>query len=208
MRKLSNLLFFVATTAAFRPPSLSEELGCSPTISVLLGVSEGFYFDPLQVANDGNFARLRECELKHGRVAMLANLGVTVPPLLQELSQQQKWDLPIDWPSASIVENLLQLDSLDYLRILITCAFLETFVFIQRDPQDMPGDYGTGYFSVRDKGLHERALISELENGRLAMISLVVQIVAEAATHKDYIEQWTAVLHWGEAPNVVVVPFI
>jgi hypothetical protein len=33
---------------------------------------------------------------------------------------------------------------------------LETQVFIQSDPQDMPGDYGLGYFGRRDKARHER----------------------------------------------------
>lgn len=175
-------------TFAFRSPALSEELGCSPTLSMLLRQPD-FYFDPFQLANDDNFARLREAELKHGRVAMLANLGVELPELLKPLAAQQDWE-PREFPSSSIIENLSRLDPVDYLNIAVTCALLESFVFIQRDPNDMPGDYGTGYFSVRDKGLHERSLLSELENGRLAMIAFVVQLVAEMITGNSYKEQW------------------
>lgn len=176
---------------AFRSPALSEELGCSPTLSMLLRQPD-FYFDPLQFANDDSFSRLREAELKHGRVAMLANLGVELPPLLKPLAAQQDWE-PQELPSSSIIENLSRMDPVDYLNIAVTCAFLESFVFIQRHPKDMPGDYGTGYFSVRDKGLHERSLISELENGRLAMIAFAVQLLAEVITGRSYTEQWQLV---------------
>ena len=200
MRLLSAVLtiawFLPLSTSAFRPPLVSEELGCSPTLSMLLGRPDGFYFDPLRIATDTNFARLRECELKHGRIAMAANLGMVVPPLLQQLAQQQKesnWEFPSKFPTASIVQNMEQLEPVDVLNIAVTCGFLESFIFIQRDSRDMPGDYGTGYFSVRNKGQNERSLVSELENGRLAMVAFVGLVVAEMVTGKDYVEQWETI---------------
>ena len=124
----------------FRPPLLSEELGCSPTLSLLLGRPDGFFFDPFGLATDANFARLRECELKHGRISMLAILGVTLPPLLQLFGKELLDISARDLPSASIVENLSAMAPIDYINIIVTCGFLESFVFIQRDPKDMPGD--------------------------------------------------------------------
>lgn len=173
---------------AFKPPELRDELGCSPTLSLLLGRPEGVYFDPLNIANDSNFARLRESELKHGRIAMAANVGIILPPLKKLLVDGI--GIRENFPSASIVANLKALDLNDCLNVIVTCAFLETFVFIQKDSKDMPGDYSTGYFGVRDKGLNERSLVSELENGRLAMLSITGLFVSELVTGKSWIKQW------------------
>jgi hypothetical protein len=41
--------------------------------------------------------------------------------------------------------------------VVVVCGIMETQVFVQRDPQDMPGDYGVRvYFGTRDKARHER----------------------------------------------------
>lgn len=191
---------------------LSEELGCSPTLSVLLGrPNADFYFDPLGLATDDNFARMREAELKHGRIAMAANVGVVFPPAFRWLLSLKDQELlgpfkglipPIDTaasvsnelPSASIRENLAAMTIGDYLNILITCFFLENFVFFQREAGAMPGDYGTGYFSVRDKGINERSLVVELENGRLAMLAVLGQVAAELVSGKSWLEQWESII--------------
>ena len=48
---------------------------------------------------------------------------------------------------------------------------------------------GTGYFGVRNKGANERSLRSELENGRLAMIAFLGQVIAELVTGLSPYEQ-------------------
>lgn len=82
---------------------LSQELGCSPTLSTLLkplyndGNSNSknlIYFDPLGLANHDNFARLRESELKSGRVCMLALvhtilLPTALPRLTENIAEQE-----------------------------------------------------------------------------------------------------------------------
>ena len=179
-----------AAIAAFRPPPLSEEIGCSPTLSKFLGRPDGFFFDPLNLATDENFARFREAELKHGRICMAAFVGLTLPPVGEIMMSMTIPGTAITADtsrndvdhvfSASIIENWTSLSPIQFLNIVVTCGFLETFIFFQRDPQDMPGDYGTGYFGVRDKGVNERALFCELENGRLAMIAFAGKLAAEA----------------------------
>lgn len=176
---------FVPKAKGFRPPKVSQELGCSPTLSLVFGTSQKpFFFDPLSLANDVNFPRLREAELKHGRVCMLAVAVTVFVPFLKGPI------LPKTYPTG-ILHCLSSFTWTDYGRILATCAILETFVFVPRDPKAMPGDYGTGYFGIRDKGWNESSLVSELENGRLAMIAFVSQLVAEIITAgKSWDEQW------------------
>lgn len=174
-------------SAAFvfrRIPPLEQELGTSPTISRITG-KENFYFDPLELASDENFARFRECELKHGRVAMLATIGMIAPSLVVRGKGES-------WTAINVIKSLTLSQ---YIQILATCAFLEAFVFVQQDPKDMPGDYATGYFGVRDKGRNERSMISELENGRLAMLAFVTQVVSEAITKKGILQQWEGFIH-------------
>lgn len=78
--------------AAFRPPDISEELGCSPTLSLIFGRAQSgndnnnnkpFFFDPLGFSDDVNFAHLRECELKHCRICMIATTATLVVPFLK-----------------------------------------------------------------------------------------------------------------------------
>jgi hypothetical protein len=124
---LAVLLGIFLPTCAFffrRIPPLEQELGCSPTLSKVLLVKESYFFDPLSFATDENFARLREAELKHGRVAMLATIGMIVP----EFSQKN-----------TAIQILESLQPSQYLEILGTCAFLEAFVFVQQDDKDLPG---------------------------------------------------------------------
>mmetsp|Transcript_20947 Transcript_20947/g.32237 ORF Transcript_20947/g.32237 Transcript_20947/m.32237 type:complete len:227 (+) Transcript_20947:163-843(+) len=161
-------------------PKIEDELGLSPTLSFLSGRSDVF-FDPLNFATDENFAKLREAELKHGRVAMMATLGMVLPNVLIDAANQNFEFVSIQQiPSG--VAAIKSLWSTEGTQILLTCGFIEIFVLRQRDPKDMPGDYGVGYFGMRDKALHERSLICELENGRLAMVAFVGQVVLEIVT--------------------------
>jgi len=175
-----------ASCAAFRPPKVSDELGCSPTLSLFFGTAnKPFFFDPLKIADDVNFSRLREAELKHGRCAMVAVTATIVVPFLKGSLL-----LPKTYPSG-ILHCIDQFTWTDVGHILVTCGVLESFMLVPRDAQAMPGDYGTGYFGIRDKGWNEDSLISELENGRLAMIAFVSQLVVEEITGgKSWDEQW------------------
>jgi hypothetical protein len=205
-------LVYIPFAWSFRVPLLSEELGCSPTLSILLSQKEAstiknksnslYYFDPFKLATDANFPRYREAEYKHGRVAMLAMFEIILVPILKRVSViQNKWSttgevtsttfLP---PDHALGTNSLLLEFSDILPVIITCGILEIFVFVQQDVKDMPGDYGIGYFGLRNKGLHEQQLIMELEHGRLAMIAFVVYMLLDATTslyqEMSWLDQW------------------
>jgi hypothetical protein len=164
------------------PVELSEELGCSPTLAQVFG-KETVYFDPLGIATDTNFARLREAELKHGRVAMVAVVGLYAPKIPDQGILEA-------WKSSSrlLLSSSIQEVSIgQYVQIVLVCGILETLILVQRNPEDLPGDYGVGYFGVRNKGGNERALVSELENGRLAMLSMLILLVQEFIITPEFI---------------------
>ena len=144
-----------SSVQAFRPPAVSDELGCSPTLSLIFGTrGKPFYFDPLGLANDVNFPRLREAELKHCRCAMLGVTATMVVPFLKG-----NGILPAAYPSG-IAHCVDGLTVTDWMRVVVTCGVLETLVLVPRDVKAMPGDYGLGYLGVRDKGWNESKLFS------------------------------------------------
>jgi Chlorophyll A-B binding protein len=183
---------------SLRAPLLSDELGCSPTLSILLDrdrySAKGpfVYFDPLKFATDENFARLREAELKHGRVAMLAMAEIMLIPVLKSV------DLVSQEFPESLVYGLPHLQPGDIFKVVFACSILEAYVFVQKDPKDMPGDYGTGFFGLRDKAAHEDKLVVELEHGRLAMVGFVGFLASDILTKgQSWLEQWLLLVDKG-----------
>ena len=179
------------------PLTIEEELGCSPSLNYK-------YFDPLKLANDDNFAFYREAELKHGRVAMLATIGMTFPEWNIPLFGNEGFLLghPFPWTLSPSNENLKFSDIpcgiraipvlpwQGWIQIIAIVGVLETLIFVQQSEADMPGDYGIGYFGLRDKGKNERSLLVELEHGRLAMLAFLFQVISELVMGQTILQQW------------------
>lgn len=194
---------YKSTNAAFSFPKLWKRRLIRPPVSIKdeIGVSPTFgykYFDPLELANEDNFAFYRECELKHGRVAMMASIGMIVPdiePIRSEIVPQILQSFHNNDDIVTLSHSISGIQSIQYIPkpiwiiAVIFIAFLEAKVFVQQDEKDMPGDYGTGYLGLRDKGTNERSLRSELENGRLAMIAFIYQVVSELLNGQSAGEQ-------------------
>lgn len=178
------------------PVDIREELGCSPTLSAILGEDDAF-FDPLNLATDDNFARYREAELKHGRVAMASFVEVIRGSVV---TNSEANDSLFDISALTSILQHKQLPSIyqlfstwtygSFAAFVLLCGFLDTIVFVQRSSQDMPGDYGTGWFGIRDKGENERSLVCELENGRLAMIAMLYFLLHDIAREPFYATVW------------------
>eukprot|EP00586_Coscinodiscus_wailesii_P020749 CAMPEP_0172515858 /NCGR_PEP_ID=MMETSP1066-20121228/271472_1 /TAXON_ID=671091 /ORGANISM="Coscinodiscus wailesii, Strain CCMP2513" /LENGTH=128 /DNA_ID=CAMNT_0013297085 /DNA_START=245 /DNA_END=628 /DNA_ORIENTATION=+ len=77
-----------------------------------------------------------------------------------------------------------------WAQIVFFVGILETKVFVQQSGNDMPGDYGVGYFGLVDKARHEEELSAELENGRLAMIAFFVQVFLELSSGESVGQLW------------------
>mmetsp|Transcript_10329 Transcript_10329/g.17079 ORF Transcript_10329/g.17079 Transcript_10329/m.17079 type:complete len:224 (-) Transcript_10329:139-810(-) len=174
------------------PPPISEEMGISR-----LPIFNNEFFDPLELADDDNFAVYREAELKHGRVAMLATLGMTLPDFFRnqlipdDLYLSKSLELRFqDVPCG--LQALGAVPREGWLQILLAVGFVDVFVLVQQGVDEMPGDYGVGYFGLVDKARHENELEAEIEIGRLAMLAFVIQVVEELVTGQTVAEFWSS----------------
>ena len=167
------------------------------------------FFDPLELADDDNFAIYREAELKHGRVSMLATLGMTLPDFFKDTLVPENLymskslelrfqDVPCGLKALGVVPRE------GWLQILLAVGFIDTFVLVQRDLNAMPGDYNVGYFGLVDKARHESELEAEIEIGRLAMIAFVILVVEELVTGKSVAEFWSSLATYAEGEDVIM----
>ena len=162
-------------------------------------VAPTFYFDPFGLAEGKDPATMkqyREAELKHGRVCMLASVGMLTQEILQN-------PLGIDGPA------IRHLDLLDdkfpefgELFILL-CAFIEgwsitnkweprsetrnlkRFARLRADSE--PGDFGWDPLEWYPKDPAEQEIIKtkELQNGRLAMLAVAGIVAQELIDGKE-----------------------
>lgn len=167
----------VSTTALEAKP-VNKELGVLPPVG---------FFDPLGLLKSGpyggveeNFAHYRGVELKHGRIAMAATLGM----LVQQNYQFQGFLSPSAGLKFEDVPNGLK--ALDVVPIEGWCQMavvigMHEIIVKQREGR-APGDFGTGYFGVNldDQSSKQlRALNVEIQNGRLAMLGILGMFASE-----------------------------
>jgi light-harvesting complex I chlorophyll a/b binding protein 1 len=153
-------------------------------------------WDPLGFtagANAANFDKYRAAELKHGRVCMIATVGLVA---------QHSWKLPyivtpggfIDLGSVPSGFGAISTAPASYAfgLLVLMAGFLELGVL--SDKGRSPGDFGdpAGWKAgVTYTGMSEKLLKTyELEHGRLAMFGVIGTLAAEYLTGNDAVEQW------------------
>lgn len=150
------------------------------------------FFDPLGFApknKRNNFKNLRAMEIKHGRIAMLATVGSVVQHFIH------RPDLPEPWQTYVGPVNPVGIGALaifygpvgfiQLLGGLFGIFIFEFFLWLERDDRD-PGDYGNPLSIPLDT---PEMRLKELNNGRMAMISIAGIWAAELVTKKDAVEQ-------------------
>merc|ERR1712025_1519160 len=160
--------------------------------SLLAGISAPLgFFDPLgfsTTVTGGKMLFYREVELKHGRVAMLASLGILVGEQYHPL-----FGGDIDVPSyMAFQETPLQNF---WPAVVAAIAIPEIFsVFQFQDPSKgetwamkedhLPGDLGFDPLALKptDPNKFKDMQSKELNNGRLAMIAAAGMVAQEIAT--------------------------
>eukprot|EP00929_Paragymnodinium_shiwhaense_P018467 TRINITY_DN1291_c0_g1_i1.p1 TRINITY_DN1291_c0_g1~~TRINITY_DN1291_c0_g1_i1.p1 ORF type:complete len:268 (-),score=70.37 TRINITY_DN1291_c0_g1_i1:247-1050(-) len=141
------------------------------------------YFDPAgfcKVGDEETFYKNRCAELKHGRVAMMASLGLVAQHFIKFPGFG---DVPAGAAAAITPQGGVGL-----VLLAAAAGAVETQLWTQ-DPQKEPGNFGDPagigqyYVEWRDR---------ELNNGRMAMIAFWAIVVAELASGKDGVDQiWT-----------------
>lgn len=148
-----------------------------------LGVTEPLgFFDPLglsQTADEETFRHFRAAELKHGRVAMLAAVGC--------VGQHH-----IAMPGFEAVPRGLGAfgefpANFGILLVVLASGYVELNLW-KDDKNKLPGDFGNPWcpFAV---DVTDDLRNKEINNGRLAMISILGIICAELSSGRDGVEQ-------------------
>jgi len=152
------------------------------------------YFDPLGFSTDIPVGRLlffREAELKHGRVGMLASVGILVTdsgfhPLfggdidVPAYIAFQQTPLQVFWPVVLAAIGFLELPAIE----TFNWPFPSDTWSLK--PGRVPGDFGFDPLGLKPKNDKDFKEIQtkELNNGRLAMIAAAGMIAQELATGK------------------------
>eukprot|EP00413_Alexandrium_margalefii_P000520 CAMPEP_0204516250 /NCGR_PEP_ID=MMETSP0661-20131031/3046_1 /ASSEMBLY_ACC=CAM_ASM_000606 /TAXON_ID=109239 /ORGANISM="Alexandrium margalefi, Strain AMGDE01CS-322" /LENGTH=178 /DNA_ID=CAMNT_0051521599 /DNA_START=1 /DNA_END=537 /DNA_ORIENTATION=- len=149
------------------------------------GVSEPLgFWDPLGLCPQNDkpkFRKLRTAELKHGRVAMLASVGLVaqhfarIPTGTFDDVPNGIWAPFTPWGGTGCA-------------FIVWVGLVLEVVFWAQDPLKEVGDFGDPLnVGMGDEEMRNR----ELNNGRMAMFATMGILIAEAATGKDAVEQLT-----------------
>jgi hypothetical protein len=172
-----------SVTRTFASSDYENEIGVQPPLGL---------FDPLgflATADVPTYNKYRYCELKHGRVAMLAVLGHIVTTAGARLPG----DIDFHGTSfASIPSGLAALETIPaagVLQIVAFIGFLDLGVMKDITGGEFIGDFrndfidfGWDVFSPEEK---ERKRAIELNNGRAAMMGILALFVHELLPSHD-----------------------
>ena len=149
----------------------------SPSVPFLLkpkyesGMVGDVGFDPLGLSENFDIKWLREAELKHGRVCMLACLGYVVQEFIHLPAEIYQNPNPIGAVSDVGPQVMLQ--------IVFGMGFVEygmnkgkmTSLTMFEDKDRVPGDYGFDPLGLMEEGDPNEYALKEITHGRLAMIA-------------------------------------
>jgi len=150
------------------------------------------YYDPLKIRTESpeRYRRFVEMEIKHGRLAMAATVGVLVtslgfrfPGYLSTFANGGDGIKFADVPGGAI-SSWAAVPELGWLQIVALISVLDVIIFKQ-DPDREPGDTVPDYISWKrypDGPERDAKLNAERNNGRLAMMGIFGMLANEALT--------------------------
>ena len=139
-------------------------------------------------------ARLREAELKHGRVAMLAVVGILTGEAVEFSSLYSN---KITGPALYQFQEADQLTGFGFAFFIVGLISIVEGLGVQRNWADgklrsdiIPGDLNWDPLGLRPSSADKLAVLQakEINNGRLAMIGAAGMIVQELVNGKGILE--------------------
>ena len=169
---ITNAMFTLLTNTPLTKPSVDN-------FKYVGDIAPTGFFDPLRLSNKKNSKYLREFELQHGRVAMIAS---TMIPLYEYFN-----------PGTLGIKYLSDMDFGMQLPFWYVMALLEfgrmkcgwENPFTNGSSFTLKEDFQPGnYFNFDVEKVKDRTYNSELSNGRLAMLAAAHIIGSELFTGK------------------------
>mmetsp|Transcript_13806 Transcript_13806/g.37058 ORF Transcript_13806/g.37058 Transcript_13806/m.37058 type:complete len:211 (-) Transcript_13806:193-825(-) len=141
-------------------------------------------FDPLGFSDYYNIKFLREAELKHGRICMLAALGWVFPEI---------WHIPSPdgvFSKTNPLNAIRTIPTFGLIQIVLLVFALEAISWKKvyngaSGGLEKPGDFGFDPLNLRSP----RMELAEVKNGRLAMIAVGGFIHQALLTNQGALEQ-------------------
>jgi len=162
-----------------RSSGMSGRKAFDPTVQE--GVTEPFgFFDPMGFSKgktETEFRKLRVAEIKHGRVAMMASIGMVLPHFWKAPGFQ---NVPTGMGAIFSPEG-----GAGFVGLFLG-AGLHELVLWKDDPSKDAGDFGDPIGFGKQINVERNY---ELNNGRMAMFAVLGQLVAEGVTGKDAVAQ-------------------
>jgi hypothetical protein len=200
MKFAAALLAIVGSAAAFAPSSISSIKSSAlkgafidelPGALAPLGL-----FDPLSLSDtdEATLKRYREAEVTHGRVAMLAVVGVLVGEKVEGSSFL--FDASVTGPA---INHLAQVPPVFFIALTLAIGAAElkraTIGYVEPDKQIFtlregysPGDIGFDPLGLKEKFDMDSIQTKELQNGRLAMLAIAGFVAQELVDGKGILE--------------------
>ena len=181
-----SLLFFVQTVYGFS--NIRMSISDQPGVSKPLG-----FFDPLGLSKGKSmtaFKKIQEAEIKHGRVAMLASLGLIVQKVFHPFFGFQDAEIGLPIYHYQVVSNkfpaftpilLTMIGAIEIATIIKGWKKQSTSLGIAELEDDyIPGDLGLDPYDIKSNpDTFKIVTTKELNNGRLAMIATVILVLQQ-----------------------------
>merc|ERR1719163_1094582 len=200
------MLSLVVAPTAFNAPMRSPVTGTRASVNMAVedlvggindpifgGTPEGKVWDPLGLGQDEAALYRRRCvEIKHGRVCMVAFLGMAVGP--NELIAPSHTLLA---PSLGLYFDDIPggIAAIDYVPAagwfqIIAVVGIHELTINKQDYTKVPGEIPTFLgFKPEDPVVFKEKQLKELKNGRLAMIAVLGELMAQKVSGMGTYEQ-------------------
>jgi len=162
------------------------------------GTPEGKIFDPLGLgADEASLYRRRVVEIKHGRICMVAFLGMTVGPNELFAPSHQLLSPSLDLHFDDIpggIAAIGEVPGAGWAQIIAVVGIHELTINKQ-DYTKVPGEIPTFLgFKPEDPVEFKSKQLKELKNGRLAMIAVLGELMAQQVSGMGTYEQLGAIV--------------